>query len=133
MLTYISPLVLLLLITDVYKRQAHGLSWCIDEIDARTFIRFGGTCPSSVDGRAAAHKVDIHLTDRILSLIHILSNVKMGDIQDAPVLSIDQALQGRIAGADIMSTTGEPGATTSIRIRGTDVYKRQRKVFCKPP
>ena len=48
-----------------------------------------------------------------------VSNVKMGDIQDAPVLSIDQALQGRIAGADIMSTTGEPGATTSIRIRGT--------------
>lgn len=34
-----------------------------------------------------------------------VSNVKMGDIQDAPVLSIDQALQGRIAGADIMSTT----------------------------
>ena len=31
-----------------------------------------------------------------------VSNVKMGDIQDAPVLSIDQALQGRIAGADIM-------------------------------
>ncbi len=27
--------------------------------------------------------------------------------------------KGRIAGADIMSTTGEPGATTSIRIRGT--------------
>ena len=43
----------------------------------------------------------------------------MEDIQDAPVLSIDQALQGRIAGADIMSTTGEPGATTSIRLRGT--------------
>ena len=50
-----------------------------------------------------------------------VSNVKMGDIQDAPVLCIDQALQGRIAGADIMSTTGEPGATTSIRIRGTPV------------
>lgn len=48
-----------------------------------------------------------------------VSNVKMEDIQDAPVLSIDQALQGRIAGADIMSTTGEPGATTSIRLRGT--------------
>ena len=48
-----------------------------------------------------------------------VSNVKMNDIKDAPVLSVDQALQGRVAGADIMSTTGEPGATTSIRIRGT--------------
>lgn len=48
-----------------------------------------------------------------------VSNVKMSDVRDIPVLSVDQALQGRIAGADIMSTSGEPGATTSIRIRGT--------------
>ena len=48
-----------------------------------------------------------------------VTNVKMGDIKDAPVLSVGQALQGRIAGADIMTTSGEPGASTSIRIRGT--------------
>ncbi len=48
-----------------------------------------------------------------------VTNVKMSDIKDTPVLSVDQALQGRIAGADIMSTTGEPGSSTSIRIRGT--------------
>ena len=48
-----------------------------------------------------------------------VANVKMGDIKDAPTLSIDNALQGRIAGADFMSTDGAPGATTSIRIRGT--------------
>ena len=48
-----------------------------------------------------------------------VSTVKMSEIADAPVSSVDQALQGRIAGADIMSTTGEPGASTSIRIRGT--------------
>ena len=48
-----------------------------------------------------------------------VGNVKMSDIKEAPGLSVDQALQGRIAGVDIMSTTGEPGAATSIRIRGT--------------
>ncbi len=48
-----------------------------------------------------------------------VGSVKMSDIKDAPGLSVDQALQGRIAGVDIMSTTGEPGAATSIRIRGT--------------
>ena len=47
------------------------------------------------------------------------ATVKMNDIKDVPVLSVDNALQGRIAGADFMSTTGEPGATTTIRIRGT--------------
>lgn len=48
-----------------------------------------------------------------------VANVKMGDVRSAAVTGIDQALQGRIAGAEIMSTTGDPGAGTSIRIRGT--------------
>lgn len=48
-----------------------------------------------------------------------VTNVKMGEIRDNPVTSVDQALQGKVAGADIMTTTGEPGATTSIRIRGS--------------
>ena len=34
-----------------------------------------------------------------------VANVKMSDIKDVPVVSVDQALQGRIAGADIMATT----------------------------
>ena len=45
--------------------------------------------------------------------------VDMKNLRDIPIASVDHALQGRIAGADIMSTTGAPGATTSIRIRGT--------------
>ena len=48
-----------------------------------------------------------------------VANVNMGDIRNAAVTSIDQALQGRVAGADILSTSGDPDATTSIRIRGT--------------
>ena len=48
-----------------------------------------------------------------------VGSVKMSEVKEAPGLSVDQALQGRIAGVDIMSTTGEPGAATSIRIRGT--------------
>lgn len=48
-----------------------------------------------------------------------VSTVKMADIRENPVLSVDQALQGRVPGADIMSTSGDPGSTTQIRIRGT--------------
>lgn len=48
-----------------------------------------------------------------------VTNVQMNDIKSAPAQSVDNALQGRIAGADIMSTSGEPGATTTIRIRGS--------------
>lgn len=48
-----------------------------------------------------------------------VTNVKMSDIVDSPAVSVDNALQGRIAGAEFMSTDGAPGATTTIRIRGT--------------
>lgn len=48
-----------------------------------------------------------------------VTNVRMQDLAGTPNTSIDQALQGRMAGVDVMSTSGDPGATTSIRIRGT--------------
>ena len=48
-----------------------------------------------------------------------VTNVKMTDVTESATLSVGQALQGRIAGVDVMSTTGEPGAGTSVRIRGT--------------
>lgn len=48
-----------------------------------------------------------------------VSNVKVADVQEAAGLSVGQALQGRIAGVDIMTTSGDPSEGTSIRIRGT--------------
>ena len=48
-----------------------------------------------------------------------VTSVKMNDLKDVPAYSVDNAMQGRVAGAEIMTTTGEPGATTTIRIRGT--------------
>ncbi|MBQ7518214.1 MAG: TonB-dependent receptor [Bacteroidales bacterium] len=46
-------------------------------------------------------------------------NVKLSDVKESSGLSVGQALQGRIAGVDVMSTSGAPGESTSIRIRGT--------------
>lgn len=48
-----------------------------------------------------------------------VTNVKMAEIRDEPVLSIDQALQGRVAGMVVTSTDGEPGSESVIRIRGS--------------
>lgn len=48
-----------------------------------------------------------------------VSVVKTEDLQNIPMARVDQMLQGRIAGVDVMSTGGEPGANTSIRIRGS--------------
>lgn len=41
------------------------------------------------------------------------------DLEDLQAASVDQALQGRMAGVDITASTGDPGAPMQIRIRGT--------------
>ncbi|MCW3807525.1 SusC/RagA family TonB-linked outer membrane protein [Plebeiibacterium marinum] len=41
------------------------------------------------------------------------------EMEGVQVTSIDDALQGRIAGLDIVANSGDPGAGSSMRIRGT--------------
>ncbi len=48
-----------------------------------------------------------------------VSSVSGTDISNAPVVSMDKALGGKIAGVSITSSSGQPGAASSIRVRGT--------------
>lgn len=48
-----------------------------------------------------------------------VASIEAKELAEMPSTSIDQALQGRIAGVDIVANTGDPGAGMSIRIRGT--------------
>lgn len=48
-----------------------------------------------------------------------VTTVKMNDIQQAGVASIDQLLAGQIAGVAVTPETGAPGSPAKIRIRGT--------------
>lgn len=41
------------------------------------------------------------------------------ELENTPATSIDDALQGKITGVDIMSSSGDPTSSSSIRIRGT--------------
>lgn len=47
-----------------------------------------------------------------------VANVKMEKITEAPVVSFDKALAGRIAGVQVSSGSGEPGSSGDIVIRG---------------
>ena len=102
--------------TDVLKAEYMGFTPATEIVGQRAVIDLTLTEDQNVledvvvIAYGAAKKSD---------LTGSVANVKMGDIKDAPVLSIDNALQGRIAGADFMSTDGAPGSTTTIRIRGT--------------
>lgn len=47
-----------------------------------------------------------------------ISSITSKDIAQAGITRVDQALQGRTAGVTVMSSSGQPGAEMSIRIRG---------------
>lgn len=47
-----------------------------------------------------------------------ISSVKGEVFQDLPVQSFDRAMQGRIAGVQVTSTSGQPGGALNVRIRG---------------
>lgn len=47
-----------------------------------------------------------------------VSSVSSESLESVPVASVDQALQGKASGVVITSSTGTPGATQDIRIRG---------------
>lgn len=59
----------------------------------------------------------LSVADKDLTVAVAKINAK--DLEEMSSASIDQALQGRLAGVDITSSSGDPGAGMSIRIRGT--------------
>ncbi len=47
-----------------------------------------------------------------------MQTIDMKEVEGLQVSSVDEALQGRIAGLDIVSNSGDPGSGTAMRIRG---------------
>lgn len=48
-----------------------------------------------------------------------ISQVKSDDLKDMPVTRIEQSLQGRTSGVRVTTNSGQPGAASQVRIRGT--------------
>lgn len=47
-----------------------------------------------------------------------ISTIKPNEITGQPITRIDQAMQGKAAGVQVSSTSGEPGESIKVRIRG---------------
>ena len=47
------------------------------------------------------------------------SMVRSEELAQKPVASVEQALQGKVAGLQVTTASGQPGAATTFRIRGT--------------
>ncbi len=66
---------------------------------------------------ARVQRSDLGVSER--SFTGASQRIQMDDVMEAlPVSSVEEALQGQLAGVDIL-TSGDPGAKGSIRIRGT--------------
>jgi len=59
----------------------------------------------------------VPINERNLTTAQVRINAK--DLEEMQSASIDQALQGRLTGVDIIASSGDPGAGMQIRIRGT--------------
>lgn len=58
-----------------------------------------------------------------------VGRVDMDDIKRAPVTSFDQALSGRIAGVQVSSNDGQPGAGSQFSIRGNSITQDASPLF----
>jgi len=48
-----------------------------------------------------------------------ITSVKASDLENAPIMRVEQALQGRVSGLTIAAASGQPGSSSTIRVRGT--------------
>jgi TonB-dependent starch-binding outer membrane protein SusC len=49
-----------------------------------------------------------------------ITSIKGAELVRTPILSVQQGLQGQIAGVQVLQTSGQPGAAARVRIRGTN-------------
>jgi TonB-dependent SusC/RagA subfamily outer membrane receptor len=104
-----------------------------DDSDVLRFSYLGyKTLDVAVNGRSV---IDVALEPDLLALGDIvvvgygtqqrqevtgaITSVRSEEIQNIPVSSFENALQGRMAGVNVAESTGEPGASPQITIRGT--------------
>lgn len=75
------------------------------------------------EGRTNAGFLDI--ADRDLAVP--VQKISLSKLEDVQASTVDEALQGRISGVDIVSNSGDPGSGMSIRIRGVSTLTANSK------
>ncbi len=63
-------------------------------------------------------------------IIGAITSVSADDIKNLPVVSMDQALQGKAAGVQVTQSSGTPGGGITVRVRGnTSISASNRPLF----
>ncbi|MEX2370891.1 MAG: SusC/RagA family TonB-linked outer membrane protein, partial [Bacteroidales bacterium] len=82
---------------------------------------------------------DIHTLDEIVvigygrikksDLTGAVSSVRGEDLTKITSVSPEQALQGKVAGLQVSSSSGDPGASPTVRIRGVGTFGNPNPIF----
>ncbi len=68
-------------------------------------------------------------TQKKSDLTGAVSSVRGADLLKIPNASAEQALQGKVAGVQVSSTSGAPGAVPVIRVRGVGTFNNSSPIF----
>lgn len=70
-----------------------------------------------------------YTTQKKADLTGAVSSVKVEGLNDLAVTGINNALQGRMSGVTVLPSSGAPGATTSVRIRGMGTFGNNEPLY----
>jgi TonB-linked SusC/RagA family outer membrane protein len=68
-------------------------------------------------------------TQRKVNVTGSISSVKAKDLDNVPNGRIEQALQGRVSGVTVMQNSGQPGSTSTLRIRGITTFNNNNPIW----
>ncbi|MBK7212122.1 MAG: TonB-dependent receptor [Bacteroidales bacterium] len=58
-----------------------------------------------------------------------ITSVKSKDLENVPIARVEQALQGRTSGVTIAASSGQPGAGSTVRVRGTTTINNSDPLY----
>lgn len=104
-----------------------------------------GYTPKEVTVSAAATNLNIALDADVIALDAVVAvgygtmkrsditgavaSVSAEDLKASPVATVDQAMQGRIAGVTVNSGSGQPGQAAEVRIRGIGTVNNSAPIY----
>lgn len=112
--------------------------------DAMLSITFVGYEPKEVSlGSQSTYEIALTSSKVMLSEIVVIGygtvrksdltgsvgSVKAKELTKVTSLSPEQSLQGKVAGVQVTSTSGAPGATPSVRIRGVGTFNNSSPIY----
>jgi TonB-linked SusC/RagA family outer membrane protein len=121
-----------------------NFSMTVKDLNATLVINYTGYVPQEVplSGRSTL-EVKLLEDDGILEEVVVVGygiqrksdltgsvgTVKAKELERIPTASLEQALQGKMAGVYVSPSSGEPGAGATIRIRGTGTLNNASPLF----